>query len=115
MLDESPQEFSYELFEWKCKLGFEGDSKSGKYKLWINDMLVTDLPKAPLIEKDNIPVVCQSDNLVFLGEVTKRVTFQLFVKGLLHQFVADHNARSLCTVLEVDGKLNKQWQGLKLE
>ena len=29
--------------------------------------------------------------------------------------MADHNARSLCTFLEVDGKVNKQWDGLSLE
>ena len=60
-------------------------------------------------------MVCQSENLVFLGDVTKRITFQLFIHGLLHQFVADHNARSLCTFLEVDGKINKQWDGVTLE
>ena len=52
--------------------------------------------------------------MVFLGDVIKRVTFQLFIEGLLHQFIADHNARSLCTYLEVDGKVNKQWDGLTL-
>ena len=47
--------------------------------------------------------------------MVKRVTFQLFIEGLLHQFVADHNARSLCTYLEVDGKISKQWDGVTLE
>ena len=65
--------------------------------------------------KENIPAVCQSENLIFLGDVTKRVTFQLFIHGLFHQFVAEHNARSLCTFLEVDGKISKQWDGLTLE
>ena len=53
--------------------------------------------------------------MVFLGDVIKRVTFQLFIEGLLHQFIADHNARSLCTFLEVDGKIEKQWDGVTLE
>ena len=83
--------------------------------LWINNVLAEDLPEAPLLKKENIPVVCQSENMVLLGDVIKRVTFQLFIEGLLHQFVADHNARSLCTFLEVDGKINKQWDGVTLE
>ena len=74
---------------------------------WVNDTLATDLQKAPPLKKDNIPVVCSSDNLVLLGDVIKRVTFQLFIEGLLHQFSAEHNARSLCTLLEVDGKVIK--------
>ena len=47
--------------------------------------------------------------------MTKRVTFQLFIKGLLHQFIADHNSRSLTTFLEVDDKIEKQWDGVSLE
>ena len=115
MLDTTPQEFSIDQLGWQCKLSYEGNWKAGKYWFYINDTLVSELPKAPLITKSNIPVVCQSDNLVFLGDVTKRVTFQLFIEGLLHQFVAEHNARSLCTFLEVDGKVNKQWDGVTLE
>ena len=65
------------------------------------------LPAALPIKKDNIPVVCQSENLVMLSDIIKRVTFQLFIEGLLHTFIADHNARSLCTSLEVDGKIDK--------
>ena len=113
MLDAQPLEFRIEEKDWFCKLAYEREKD--KYLLWINDTIVSQLPIAPLIEKENIPVVCQSDNLVFLGEVTKRVTFQLFINGLIHQFVADHNARSLCTFLEVDGKIEKQWDGLSLE
>ena len=85
MLDETPLQFRVEQFDWDCKLTFEGPYyDEGKYLLWINEVLVTDLPAAPPIKKENIPVVCQSDNLVFLGDVTKRVTFQLFIEGLLH-------------------------------
>ena len=97
VLDKAPIEFSIEEFGWQCKLGYEGDEKDGKYLFWINGILVTTLPKAPPIKKENIPIVCQSDNLVFLGEVTKRTTFQIFIDGQMEQFVADHNARSQCT------------------
>ena len=55
--------------------------------------------------KENIPIVCQSENFVHRGEVTIRVTFNVFIEGLLSQIVADHNRRSLCTLLEVDGKI----------
>ena len=75
MLDATPLQFSVEQFDWDCKLSYEGEWYTGHYSLWINDVLVSDLPAAPLIKKDNIPIVCQSDNLVFLGDVTKRVTF----------------------------------------
>ena len=44
-----------------------------------------------------------------------RTTFNVFVKGELSQIVADHNRRSLCTTLEVDGKLAKQWHGVTLD
>ena len=115
MLDATPLQFRVEQYDWDCKLSFEGDFMQGKYLMWINDVLVSDLPSAPPIKKDNIPIVCQSDNLVFLGDVTKRVTFQLFIEGLLHQFIAEHNCRSLTTFLEVDDKISKQWHGVTLE
>ena len=114
-LTDTPLQFSVDQFDWNCKLSYEGDFKQGKYLLWINEVLVTDLPAAPPIKKENIPVVCQSDNFVFLGDVTKRVTFQLFIEGLLHQFIAEHNCRSLTTFLEVDDKIMKQWNGVTLE
>ena len=97
MLDAEPLEFNVEEFDWQCKLGYQGKYDDGKYLLWVNDILATALLKAPLIKKENIPPVCQSDNLVFNGEVTKRTTFQIFIDGLLEQIVANHNARSLCT------------------
>ena len=52
-----------------------GNDNAGKYILWINEVAVCDLPAAPPIKKDNIPPVCQSDNLVFFGDFIKRVTF----------------------------------------
>ena len=83
MLDKTPIEFSIDQFDWQCKLAFEEDKNKegdGKYLFWINDSLVTSLPnEAPPIQKDNIPTVCQSDNLVIDGEVTKRTTFQIFI------------------------------------
>lgn len=39
----------------------------------------------------------------------------MFFKGILSQIVVDHNRRSLCTIIEVDGKVEKQWDGLTLE
>ena len=80
MLTATSLQFSVKQFDWDCKLSY----KFPKYLLWINEVLTTDLPVAPPIKKENIPVVCQSDNLVFLGDVTKRVTFQLFIEGLFH-------------------------------
>ena len=108
-------QFSVKQFDWDCKLSYNGDWRQGKYLLSINEVLVSELPPAPPIKKDNIPLVCQSDNHVFLGDVTKRVTFQLFIEGLLHQFIAEHNCRSLTTFLEVDDKIMKQWDGVTLE
>ena len=75
MLDTKALEFRVEQYDWSCKLTYEGDSNAGKSLLWINEVLVAALPPAPPIKKDNIPSVCQSDSLVFLGDVIKRVTF----------------------------------------
>ena len=77
--------------------------------------MATELPKAPLIEKENIPILCQSENFVFNSEVTSRITYNVFIKGLLSQILAEHNRRSLCTKIEVDGKIVKQWDGMTLE
>ena len=85
------------------------------YKLWIDGVLTSELPAAPPITKENIPVVCQSDTLVYRGEVTIRYTFQVFIEGIMSQIVADHNKMSLCTYVEVDGKVIKQWDGMTLE
>ena len=75
MLDASPQEFSIEDYGWHCKLAYEGDWRAGKFLFWINAVLASDLQKAPPIKKENIPVVCQSENMILLGDVIKRVTF----------------------------------------
>ena len=50
-----------------------------------------------------------------MGEVTTRITYNVFVRGVLAQIVADHNRRSLCTLIELDGKIIKQWDGMTLE
>ena len=75
--------------------------------MWVDDILVTDLPPAPPIAKEDIPVVCQSEKFEYKSEVITRTTFNVFVEGILSQIVADHNRRSLCTIVEVDGKLEK--------
>ena len=75
--------------------------------LWVEDTLTTDLPIAPPVKREDVPVLCQSDVMTYNGEVIKRSTIHLFIHGLLHQFVAEHNARSLSTSLEVDGKIEK--------
>ena len=85
-----------------------------RYYLYINEKLVTDLPPAPPISKSDIPPVCQSENYIYNGEVTTRVTYNVFVKGILHQIVAEHNRRSLTTLIEVDGKIIKSFDGLTL-
>ena len=54
----SPLQFIVEEFNWDCKLSYDGNDYSGKYLLWINEVLVSQLPAAPPIKKDNIPVVC---------------------------------------------------------
>ena len=47
--------------------------------------------------------------------MTTRITYNVFLKGILSQIVAEHNRRSLCTLIEVDGKIEKQWDGLTLQ
>ena len=100
----------------KCKLAMDCEEKGlfKKYLLWIDETLVSDLPPAPAIAKENITVVCQSENFVYMSEVIIRITYNVFVKGELSQIVAEHNRRSLCTILEVDGKIVKQWDGVTL-
>ena len=58
--------------------------------------------------------MCQSENFVVNGEVMIRITYNVFIKGILSQIVAEHNRRSVCTLIEVDGKVIKQWDGLTL-
>jgi len=115
MLDEAPKEFALEEYNFKCKLSYEGKDEGGKYLMWINGEYVNDLPIAPPIPKDSIPVVCQSDTLIVKNNVTTRVTYQVFIEGIMSVIIADHNARGLTTVLEVDGKIYKQWDGMKIE
>ena len=45
LLDTTPQEFSVDQYGWICKLSFSGDEYGeGKYLLWINGTLATELP-----------------------------------------------------------------------
>ena len=115
MVDKTPKEFVLEEFNVNCKLSYEGKDEGGKYLLWIDGKLVNDLPIAPPIPKDSIPVVCQSDILLVKNNVTTRVTYQVFIEGIMSTIIADHNARGLTSTLEVDGKIYKQWDGIKIE
>ena len=110
-----PKEFILKDSGRKCEL----DMKYPKFNLWIDGMidgtLATDLPPAPPIAKEDIPVVCQSDNYEYKGEVTTRITYNVFVEGTLSQIVAEHNRRSLSTSVEVDSKIEKHWDGMTLD
>ena len=75
MLDVKPLEFKVDQYGWQCKLAYEGDFKAGKYLFWVNEVLANTLPKAPPIQKEDIAPVCQSDNLIILNDILKRVTF----------------------------------------
>lgn len=85
------------------------------YRLWIDDIFPEDLPDAPPVKKEDIPTVCQSENFEYFGEVTTRITFNVFLEGILCPIVAEHNRRSLYTFLEVDGKVEKYWEGITLD
>ena len=50
-----------------------------------------------------------------MGEVTTRITYQVFIEGVMSIIIAEHNRRSLCTTLEVEDKVIKQWDGVTLE
>ena len=74
-----------------------------------------DLPLAPPIAKEGIPDVCQSEILEVKSEAMMHITYNVFAKCEHSAIVVDHNRRSLTTILEVDGKIEKQWDGLTLE
>ena len=46
-LKDDPQEFTVDEFGWKCKLGWEGELKEGKFLLWVNGTLANEMPLAP--------------------------------------------------------------------
>ena len=76
MLDASPVQFRVDQYGWQCKLAFECvEKEKGKYLFTIDEVLANTLPKAPPIQKEDIAPVCQSDNLVILNDILKRVTF----------------------------------------
>ena len=114
-LVETPQEFT--VNGHKCKLTAEFDGWAGpkSYSFWIDDTLVTDLPPAPPIAKDGFPDVCQSEILEVKSDAMMHVTYNVFVKCLHSAIVLDHNRKSKITTLEVDGKIEKQWDGFTLE
>ena len=105
-LESKPQEFTLKDSGRKCKLA-KIEDEHDSYHLWIDDTLVTELPPAPPLAKDDIPVVCKSENFEMKGEVISRVTYNVFVEGILSSIVAEHNRRSLCTMIEVNGKIEK--------
>ena len=108
MLDETPFEFTSETKGWQCKVGYQRITyDEGLYTLQVNDTIAKDLPNAPPIKKENIATVCQSDNLVLDSEVIKRTTFTMFIDGLMDQFIADHNSRSMTTQYIVNDKIIK--------
>ena len=104
------KEFIVQNTGHKCKFG-----GVGVYYLCIDEFEAIELPPAPPVLKDNIETVCQSENLVFRSDITTRVTFNVFINGILQSIVAEHNRRSLITTLEVDGKIEKQWEGEPIE
>ena len=61
----------------------------------------------PPIAKEGFPDVCQSEIFEVKGEVLIRITYNVFIKCVLSQIVVEHNRRSICTVIEVDGKIEK--------
>ena len=56
MLMRYASEFTVEGTKYNCKLKL--NVKEEQYLLWINEALVTELPPAPPIKKENIPPVC---------------------------------------------------------
>ena len=116
LLTETPATFTIPQYNWSCMLSFTDEYPDNQlYNLTINTIPTSALPQAPPLKKENIPVVCQSDNLTFISDILTRVTFQVFIESILNQIVASHNARSLLTTLEVDEKIIKQWDGLSLK
>ena len=81
----------------------------GEYVLHLDDELATELPEAPPITKDNLPPVCRSEVLEFIGETITRVTWTLFLSGVKVLFTAEHNRRMQTGSLLVSGKIVFQW------
>ena len=83
-MKEKPQEVILKDSGRECMLGIDKDeSGQENYMLYVDDIKVTELPQAPPILKENIPVVCQSENYIFSGEVTVRKTFNVWIESSL--------------------------------
>ena len=81
----------------------------GNYILHLNDVLVTDLSKAPPIKKDNLPPVCRSTILEHITETLTRVTINLFFAGELAPLECELNRRSNNATFLLNGKMLKQF------
>ena len=80
-----------------------------EYILHVDDVLVTELPKAPPIKKENLPKVCRSEITEFLGESKTRKSWLLFLQGTPNVFAIEHDKRTQMCSLWVAGKLLAQW------
>ena len=69
-------------------------SKVQQYSLHINDVLVTELPEAPPITKENIPEVCRSEITKWAGESRTRKTWMLFIRGEREVITIEHEKRT---------------------
>ena len=56
-------------------LGYDGSWYGSHYTLYLDEVLVTELPEAPAITKQNLDSVYRSDVHEFIGEVVTRVTW----------------------------------------
>lgn len=72
-------------------------------------MLVTELPPAPPITKDNLPPVCRSEPYEYMGETITRLTWTLFLFGVCTPFTAEFNRRSQTGTFSVGGKTVFHW------
>ena len=90
-LVDSPVTFQLQTedLDVMCKLAFNYPD----YILHLGDILATELPPAPPIKKENLPPVCRSDVLEFMGETVARLTWILFLFGVRFTFTAEFNRR----------------------
>ena len=102
---ESPVTFKLQTedIDKVCKLGY--DDLNRQYILYIDDVLVSELPAAPAITKDHVPPVCRSDVHEFIGETVTRLTWTLFLFGVCTPFTAEFNRRMQTGTFRVDGKI----------
>ena len=73
--------------------------------LHVDDVLVTELPKAPPMKKENLPEVCRSEITEYLGESKTRKSWILILRGVANVFAIEHDKRTQMCTLWVAGKL----------